>query len=182
MRIPALFLCIALSLSVSASDGITLRDAFRQMPDSLMPTLTQNNRLDCLDFLDAGMKAEVRNRLGGTSVMTAEVRNRLGGTSVMTALTPDSLSLQVSPALRVDMLLLPLAEPIDTVDYVIVVGETFLVDSIYGETTLRYFTPTWQPIPVPPLSESQQKRIAGFSLQTILKWSDELIKKVNIKI
>ena len=152
MRIPALFLCIALSLSVSASDGITLRDAFRQMPDSLMPTLTQNNRLDCLDFLDAGMKAEVRNRLGGTSVMTA--------------LTPDSLSLQVSPALRVDMLLLPLAEPIDTVDYVIVVGETFLVDSIYGETTLRYFTPTWQPIPVPPLSESQQKRIAGFSMIT----------------
>ena len=158
MRIPALFLCIALSLSVSASDGITLRDAFRQMPDSLMPMLTQNNRLDCLDFLDAGMKAEVRNRLGGTSVMTA------------------------SPALRVDMLLLPLAEPIDTVDQVIVVGETFLVDSIYGETTLRYFTPTWQSIPAPPLSESQQKRIAGFSLQTILKWSDELIKKVNIKI
>ena len=114
--------------------------------------------------------------------MKAEVRNRLGGTSVMTALTPDSLSLQVSPALRVDMLLLPLAEPIDTVDQVIVVGETFLVDSIYGETTLRYFTPTWQLIPVPPLSESQQKRIAGFSLQTILKWGDELIKKVNFKI
>jgi len=160
-----LLLCIT---SVCSAQGLALRDAFRQMPDSVMPTLTQNNRLDCLDFLDAGMKAEVRNRLGGTSVMTA--------------LTPDSLSLQVSPALRVDMLLLPLAEPIDTVDQVIVVGETFLVDSIYGETTLRYFTPTWQPIPVPPLSESQQKRIAGFSLQTILKWGDELIKKVNIKI
>ena len=168
MRIPALFLCIALSLSVSASDGITLRDAFRQMPDSLMPTLTQNNRLDFLDFVDAGMKAEVKNRLGGTSVMTS--------------LTPDSLSLQVSPAMRVDMLLLTLAEPIDTVDQVIVVGETFLVDSIYGETTLRYFTPTWQPIPVPPLSESQQKRIAGFSLQTILKWVDEIINKVNNKV
>ena len=144
-----LLLCIT---SVCSAQGLALRDAFRQMPDSVMPTLTQNNRLDCLDFLDAGM------------------------------LTPDSLSLQVSPALRVDMLLLPLAEPIDTVDQVIVVGETFLVDSIYGETTLRYFTPTWQSIPAPPLSESQQKRIAGFSLQTILKWSDELIKKVNIKV
>ena len=154
--ITVLTLCMALSLSASAGDGITLRDAFRQMPDSVMPTLTQNNRLDCLDFLDAGMKAEVRNRLGGTSVMTA--------------LAPDSLSLQVSPAMRVDMLLLTLAEPIDTVDQVIVVGETF------------YFTPTWQPIPVPPLSESQQKRIAGFSLQTILKWGDEIINKVNNKV
>ena len=85
--------CLLLYItSVCSAQGLALRDAFRQMPDSVMPTLTQNNRLDCLDFLDAGMKAEVRNRLGGTSVMTA--------------LTPDSLSLQVSPALRVDMLLL----------------------------------------------------------------------------
>ena len=52
MRHLALFLCMALSLSASAGDGITLRDVFRQMPDSLMPTLTQNNRLDFLDFLE----------------------------------------------------------------------------------------------------------------------------------
>ena len=64
--------CLLLYItSVCSAQGLALRDAFRQMPDSVMPTLTQNNRLDCLDFLDAGMKAEVRNRLGGTSVMTA---------------------------------------------------------------------------------------------------------------
>ena len=160
-----LFLCMT---SVCSAQELALRDVFRQMPDSLMPTLTQNNRLDFLDFLDAGMKAEVKNRLGGTSVMTA--------------LTNDSLSLQVSPALRVDMILLSLTEPIDTVNQVIVVGETFLVDSIYGETIVRCFTPTWHQIPVPPLNESQQKRIAGFSLQTILNWDDEILNKVNIKI
>lgn len=160
-----LLLCIT---SVCSAQELALRDAFRQMPDSLIPSLTQNDRLDFLDFLDAGMRAEVKNRLGGTSVMTA--------------LTSDSLSLQVSPALRVDMLLLPLAEPIDTVNQVVVVGETFFVDSIYGETTLRYFTPTWQPITVPPLSETQQKRIEGFKLQTILKWSDDLLNKVKNKI
>ena len=165
MRIPALFLCIALSLSVSASDGITLRDAFRQMPDSLMPTLTQNNRLDFLDFLDAGMKAEVKNRLGGTSVMMT--------------LTADSLSLQVSPALRVDMLLLPLAEPIDSMNQVVVVGETFLADSVYGETAVRYFSTDWKLIPTPPLSEIQQKRIDGLKLQTILKWNNDIVNKVN---
>jgi len=165
MRHLALFLCMALSLSASAGDGITLRDVFRQMPDSLMPTLTQNNRLDFLDFLDAGMKAEVKNRLGGTSVMTA--------------LTADSLSLQVSPALRVDMLLLPLAEPIDSMNQVVVVGETFLADSVYGETAVRYFSTDWKLIPTPPLSEIQQKRIDGLKLQTILKWNNDVLNKVN---
>lgn len=157
-----LFVCMT---SVCSAQEPTLRDVFRQMPDSLLPTLTHNNRLDFLDFLDAGMKAEVKNRLGGTSVMTA--------------LTADSLSLQVSPALRVDMLLLPLAEPIDSMNQVVVVGETFLTDSVYGETSVRYFNTNWQPVPVPPLSEIQQKRINGFTLQTILKWRDEIINKVN---
>lgn len=165
MRHLALFLCMALSLSASAGDGITLRDVFRQMPDSLMPTLTQNNRLDFLDFLDAGMKAEVKNRLGGTSVMMT--------------LTADSLSLQVSPALRVDMLLLPLAEPIDSMNQVVVVGETFLADSVYGETAVRYFSTDWKLIPTPPLSEIQQKRIDGLKLQTILKWNNDVLNKVN---
>ena len=165
MRHLALFLCMALSLSATAGDGITLRDVFRQMPDSLMPTLTQNNRLDFLDFLDAGMKAEVKNRLGGTSVMMT--------------LTADSLSLQVSPALRVDMLLLPLAEPIDSMNQVVVVGETFLADSVYGETAVRYFSTDWKLIPTPPLSEIQQKRIDGLKLQTILKWDNDVLNKVN---
>ena len=165
MRHLALFLCMALSLSASAGDGITLCDVFRQMPDSLMPTLTQNNRLDFLDFLDAGMKAEVKNRLGGTSVMMT--------------LTADSLSLQVSPALRVDMLLLPLAEPIDSMNQVVVVGETFLADSVYGETAVRYFSTDWKLIPTPPLSEIQQKRIDGLKLQTILKWDNDVLNKVN---
>ena len=154
MRHLALFLCMALSLSASAGDGITLRDVFRQMPDSLMPTLTQNNRLDFLDFLDAGMKAEVKNRLGGISVMTA--------------LTADSLSLQVSPALR-----------IDSMNQVVVVGETFLADSVYGETAVRYFSTDWKLIPTPPLSEIQQKRIDGLKLQTILKWDNDVLNKVN---
>ena len=168
MRHLVLFFCMALSLSASAGDGIALRDVFRQMPDSLLPTLTQNNRLDFLDFLDAGMKAEVKNRLGGTSVMTV--------------LTSDSLSLQVSASLRVDMLLLPLAEPLDSVNQIVVVGKTYLADSVYGETTVRYFTIDWKPLPVPPLSENQQKRIEEFRQQTILKWSDELLNKVKNKI
>ena len=168
MRLAVITLCLALSLTVNAGDSITIRDAFRQMPDSLLPTLTQNNRLDFLDFYDAGMKAEVKNRLGGTSLMTA--------------LTNDSLSLQVSPALCVDMLLLTLSEPLDSVCQVIVVGETFLADSVYGETTIHYFTTDWHSILVPSLDKIQQQRIERLRLQTILKWDDELLNKVKNKI
>ena len=168
MRQVFIILCVALSLAVKAGDSITIRDAFRQMPDSLLPTLTHNNRLDFLDFYDAGMKAEVKNRFGGTSLMTA--------------LTKDSLSLQVSPALRVDMVLLTLAEPIDSVEQVIVVLETFLTDSVYGETIAHYFTTNWHPIPIPPLNKIQQQRINGMKLQTIFKWDDELLNKVKNEI
>ena len=168
MRLAVITLCLALSLTVKAGESITIRDAFRQMPDSLLPTLTQNNRLDFLDFHDAGMKAEVKNRLGGTSLMTV--------------LTDDSLSLQVSPAMRVDILLLTLPEPLDSVHQVIVVGESFLADSVYGETMVHYFTIDWHPIPDPPLNEIQQQRIDGMKLQTILKWDDEHLNKVNNRI
>jgi hypothetical protein len=168
MRFVLFTLCVAFGLTVAAGDSITMRDAFRQMPDSLLPALTQNNRLDFLDFRDAGMKAEVKNRLGGTSVMTA--------------LTDDSLSLQMSPALRIDMLLLTLDEPLDSVNQIIVVGETFFADSVYGETTVRYYTIDWHSIPVLPLNRMQQQRIDNFKLQTILKWDNELLNKVNNRL
>ena len=58
---------LALSASQMSGQRLEIRDVFKQMPDSLMPYLSQNNRLDFIDFLDANMKAEVKNRLGGTS-------------------------------------------------------------------------------------------------------------------
>lgn len=48
----------------------TIETCYRAMPDSLCPLLTQNNRLDLCDYLAANMKAEVRNKLGGTTEMT----------------------------------------------------------------------------------------------------------------
>ena len=100
----------------------------------------------------------------------------------MTALTDDSLSLQMSPASRIDMLLLTLDEPLDSVNQIIVVGETFFADSVYGETTVRYYTIDWHSIPVLPLNRMQQQRIDNFKLQTILKWDDELLNKVNNRL
>ena len=49
---------LALSASQMSGQRLEIRDVFKQMPDSLMPYLSQNNRLDFIDFLDANMKAE----------------------------------------------------------------------------------------------------------------------------
>ena len=35
------------------AQGIEIRDVFRQMPDTVVPYLSQNNRLDLVDFVDA---------------------------------------------------------------------------------------------------------------------------------
>ncbi|MBR6998224.1 MAG: DUF3256 family protein, partial [Prevotella sp.] len=42
-----------------------MADLFKAMPDSLMPYLTKNNRLDMIDFMEANMKAEITNQLEG---------------------------------------------------------------------------------------------------------------------
>ena len=41
-----------------------MRDVFAAMPDSVLPLVTKNNRLDCIDFIENNMEARVRNRMG----------------------------------------------------------------------------------------------------------------------
>ena len=157
--------CLLIGMtSVCSAQEPTVRDVFRQIPDSLMPSLSLNNRLDFIDFLDSNMKATVRNQLGGMSEMTV--------------LTDDSLSVRMSDALRIDILLLTLDEPVDTVRQVVVFAESFLTDSIYGETKVRFYTPDWQLITrVIPWNDIQKKRIGSLILQNILKWDEDRLNK-----
>ena len=116
-RLCALGLWLMAFTSQASAQDLMIRDVFKQMPDSLMPYLSQNNRLDFIDFLDANMKAEVKNRLGGTSEM-------LG-------LSSDSLSIRMSSSLRTDLFLMPLSTPVDSVSDVVVMVETFLAAALY---------------------------------------------------
>ena len=160
-----LYSCIlVLIASNSVAQELTIRDVFRQMPDSLMPYLSTNNRLDFIDFLDSNMKAEVKNQFDGKSEMTV--------------MSDDSLSIRMNDALRVDMLLLKLDEPLDTISRVLVFVETFKSDSVYGDRSLKYFTPTWQQIKKDiPLNEIQRRRIRSLGLQNILKWDSKIFNE-----
>lgn len=57
-----LFLLIAVSLSLpAAAEEVKMRDIFAGMPDSILPLITKNNRLDCIDFIENNMPARVKN-------------------------------------------------------------------------------------------------------------------------
>ena len=64
-----------LLLANSAFAQTTMSEALKSMPDSLMPYLTHNNRLDCIDFCEADMKAEVRNAFDGKSELVRLTNN-----------------------------------------------------------------------------------------------------------
>ena len=138
---------------------------FREIPDSILPTLSLNNRLDMLDFMESKMKAEVTNCLGGKSEMTL--------------LTDSTLSIQMSKALKVDMLLLtPEASADPETEDVICLIETFGIDSLSLESTVRFFTTSWTFLNEPPqLSLSDQNTISAKKVQTILKRDEEILKK-----
>ncbi len=63
----------------------TMRALLTDMPDSLMPLLTRNDRLDLLDEQAAHVRAAVKNRLGGETEMTV-----LTDTTAVIRMTPNS--------------------------------------------------------------------------------------------
>ena len=122
----------------------TMAALFKEMPDSLMPYLTKNNRLDLLDFMEAGMKAEVSNRLEGRSAMTF--------------LSADSLFLQLSDVLTVSMKLLQASEPVDSSRVLIRVRRTYVVNEKQAESIEDVYTSAWRGLRSQVVSSSLLKR------------------------
>jgi len=106
------------------SAQIKMHQVFRQMPDSILPLLTKNNRLDCIDFLDSKMKAIVKNILGDKSSLDS--------------LTDNYLKLQMSSCSTVEMKLLPVK---DTVQYICVVS-TFTGPA--ASSSIDFYTTGWK--------------------------------------
>ena len=81
----SLFLTLS-AVSLTAAD---MKDVFSAMPDSVLPTLTRNNRLDMIDFVSSGMKAEVNDVFNEKSTLDT--------------LTADYLHITLSEAVKVEM-------------------------------------------------------------------------------
>jgi hypothetical protein len=162
-----LLTALLLSVSLSGMAGeLNIREVFKQMPDSLLPYISENNRLDFIDFLDSNMKAEVKNMLGGTSEMTS--------------LTDSSLHIRLSEASQVDMFLVHPKQMVDSCTQLVCVIKTYGADSLSLDATVDFYTPQWVHTTVQPsLPDEENLLIERLKVQTILKWDDEMLNKTK---
>ena len=141
---------LAVASMTAMADSDFLKTLFAEMPDTIIPYLTHNDRLDLMDFMDSDMKAEVNNNLGGKSQMTK--------------LTPDTISIQLSEASKVDLYLmqLPAVAPIDSCTHAIMLVRTIGLEQEYTETETEFYSCRWRRLPPiipcePSVSEEQKE-------------------------
>lgn len=150
----------------SSADSLTIKLLFREMPDTIVPYLSKNSRLDFIDFMESGMKAEVTNSFGGKSLMTA--------------LTDDSISIRLNEACQLDLLLLTTTQDVDSCRHVIAVVRTIGRDNDIRESEApQFFSVNWRRINVAPELTADSKRRLQSSVKSIniLNFMDERFNK-----
>ena len=119
---------LMLALAVTLAQAADLRTLFIEMPDSILPTLTKSERMDFLDYLDSGMRARARNKLGGESEMTQFKDNML--------------TVQTSESGRFDMVLFHKRNG----KGIICIIRT--VTARYPDSRICFYTEDWKPLPL----------------------------------
>ena len=130
-------LCFAMASFITAG-AVEIKDVFSAMPDSVLPTLTRNNRLDMVDFVASGMKAEVSDVFDGKATLDT--------------LTADYLHLTLSEAVKVEMKLLKSSVALaDSSDCVVCLVMSYGVKP--KESSVSLFTAKWKPLHLPEVLE-----------------------------
>lgn len=118
-------------VALDSSAQVPMSQVLKQMPDSIVPYLSENNKLDMIDFLDSKMKAEVHNLLDGRSELLT--------------LTERSAALQLNEASRLDIRLLDVEEPIDSASQIVCLVSTYGTD--VQESRVAFYSLRWHPLP-----------------------------------
>jgi hypothetical protein len=158
---------VAVGLSATSADTMRVSHFFSTMPDSLLPYLSRNNRLDLIDFMDSGMKAVITNMFEEQSEMTV--------------LTTDSLTLQLNAVHRFDMLLVRGRIDRGPEENLICIRDTYGHSSETTERCFRFFTlKSWQPLDASrvTLSDEKLEREKREGMLGILKWIHQIIKNI----
>ena len=115
----------------STAQTTDIRELFKQMPDSIFPYLTLNNRLDCIDFKESNMEARVANSFSGQTRMEV--------------LHEHFISMWMNNAVTMQMRVLPTTSPVDDMKAVICMVTTY--GTTVKESTVRFFSCKWKPLP-----------------------------------
>jgi len=106
----------------SIANGQTIKQIFQTLPDTILPSLSKNDRLDLIDLFENNMKNEVTNRLKGKSRMTL--------------LTTNLAKIQLSELAEVQLCLLPTPD-----SYLICLIHSVKTDA--WDSTVRFYNPDW---------------------------------------
>ena len=151
-------------LFITSTKAQEMRNIFTEMPDSIIPLLTHSNRADCVDFLDAKMRARVTNRLEGNSELLQ--------------LTPDYLKIRLTAHTDLQMKLLPRSSG----DTIICMINTVCAEAC--DSRIRFYTKKWQEIN--PSTELFKKPLikdfftVNDSLERILQIADIYLVKLTL--
>ena len=118
-----LLLSFLFLVAVPSIAQVRMKDVFAQLPDSVLPLMTRNNRLDCIDFIENNMNARVKNRFNDQVVLEA--------------LTSDYLSIRTSESSFVEMKLMPQGN-----DTLICVNRTYL--GPVEDSDVRLYSLDWR--------------------------------------
>ena len=125
-------LILFMTLSASAQDHVTnMRDMLKQMPDTLLPFLPENARLDFIDFIESNMKAEVSNSLEGKSELAT--------------LTDSYALLNLTKSSQIEMRLLDTTEEIDSMHQLLCVVRSYGTD--IRESVVEFYSLRWRKLP-----------------------------------
>lgn len=87
MKNNRLYMLLLMSIFLLSLNAKPMRDLWQSMPDSMIPYLTKNQRIELVDFMDMKVKADVKNQFGEETVMDTLTSNytsvRLNASSVM---------------------------------------------------------------------------------------------------
>ena len=122
-----LFIALSLLLTLGSS-AQTMSQVFKQMPANIVPYLSENNRLDMIDFIDSKMKAEVRNLYEGKSEMLR--------------MSDDYARLALSEGSLMEMRLLDVGQPVDSTMKILCLVRTYGAE--FKDSKVEFYSLKWR--------------------------------------
>lgn len=116
----------------------SMREAFLEAPEVMIPILTQNNKVEMLKAYDALQEGRLTDR---------PVSNRLGGKSVVTQLTESFMLVSLDEDTEVQLKLMPLRKN----DFLISMIVTSKI--VPEQSVISFYKANWEQIPTEDLFE-----------------------------